>query len=50
MALSNTIKREFRPTHPGEMLKENFMPDFDLNATTIAKTLGGYHAKPLMRF
>ena len=40
MALSNTIKRESRPTHPGEMLKEDFMPDFDLNTTTIAKALG----------
>jgi addiction module HigA family antidote len=40
MAISNTIKREFHPTHPGEMLKEDFMPDFDLNVTTIAKALG----------
>ena len=40
MAITNTLKREIRPTHPGEMLKEDFMPDFDLNATALAKGLG----------
>jgi plasmid maintenance system antidote protein VapI len=32
MTVSNTTKRELSPTHPGEMLREDFMPDFDLNA------------------
>ena len=40
MAISNTAKRQFPPTHPGEMLREDFMPDFDLNATSMAKALG----------
>jgi len=40
MAISNTIKREIPPTHPGEMLREDFMPDFDLNATSMATALG----------
>jgi antitoxin HigA-1 len=40
MAIPNTTKRELPPTHPGEMLREDFMPDFDLNATSIAKALG----------
>lgn len=40
MAIPNTTKRELPPTHPGEMLKEDFMPDFDLNATLLAKALG----------
>jgi addiction module HigA family antidote len=40
MSISNTTKREFPPTHPGEMLREDFMPDFDLNATSMAKALG----------
>ena len=40
MAISNTNKREIPPTHPGEMLREDFMPDFDLNATSIATALG----------
>ena len=40
MAIPNTSKREIRPTHPGEMLREDFMPDFDLNVSTMAKALG----------
>ena len=40
MAISNTTKREIPPTHPGEMLREDFMPDFDLNATSMARALG----------
>ena len=40
MAIPNTVKRKIHPTHPGEMLKEDFMPDFDLNTTTLAKALG----------
>ncbi|MFC1820183.1 HigA family addiction module antitoxin [Thermodesulfobacteriota bacterium] len=40
MAIQNTKKREVPPTHPGEMLREDFMPDFDLNTTSMAKALG----------
>jgi addiction module HigA family antidote len=40
MAIPNTTKRELPPTHPGEMLREDFMPDFDLNTTSIATALG----------
>jgi len=40
MAIANTKKRKIPPTHPGEMLREDFMPDFDLNATLLAKALG----------
>lgn len=40
MAIPNTTKRELPPTHPGEMLKEDFMPDFDLNTTSMAEALG----------
>ena len=40
MAISNTKKREIPPTHPGEMLREDFMPDFDLNPTSMAAALG----------
>jgi addiction module HigA family antidote len=39
MAISNTTKREIPPTHPGEMLREDFMPDFNLNATSMAMAL-----------
>ena len=40
MAIPNTSKRDIRPTHPGEMLKEDFMPDFDLSTAALAKSLG----------
>ena len=40
MSIPNTAKRQIPPTHPGEMLKEDFMPDFGLNATSMAKALG----------
>jgi addiction module HigA family antidote len=40
MAIPNTTKREIRPTHPGEMLREDFMPDYDLNTTSMANALG----------
>lgn len=29
-----------KPTHPGEMLREEFMPDFGLTVASLAKRLG----------
>jgi addiction module HigA family antidote len=40
MSIENTTKREIPPTHPGEMIREDFMPAFDLNATSMASALG----------
>jgi addiction module HigA family antidote len=40
MAISNTTKREIPPTHPGEMLREDIMSDFNLTATSMATALG----------
>jgi len=40
MALSNTGKRYIAPTHPGEVLREDFMPDYNLSTGTLAKMLG----------
>jgi addiction module HigA family antidote len=40
MAIPNTIRRKIPPTHPGEMLREDFMPDYDLTATSLADALG----------
>jgi len=40
MAIANTTKREIAPTHPGEMLREDFMPDYGLNASSLASALG----------
>jgi addiction module HigA family antidote len=40
MSIVNTGKRQVRPTHPGEMLREDFLPDFGLTASTLADALG----------
>ena len=40
MSIPNTIKRKISPTHPGEMLREDFMPDFELTTASLAKSLG----------
>jgi addiction module HigA family antidote len=40
MAINNTIKLEIPPTHPGEMLRKDFLPDYELNATSLATALG----------
>lgn len=40
MGIKNTGKRKVRPTHPGEMLREDFMPDYDLNIAGMAQALG----------
>lgn len=40
MSIPNITKRNIAPTHPGEMLREDFMPDFGLNVSTLATTLG----------
>jgi len=39
MSIPNTIKRKIRPTHPGEMLREDFLPDYDLTVTRLAAAL-----------
>ena len=39
MSIENTgIKR--RPTHPGEMLREDFLPDYGLTVTALAQAIG----------
>ena len=40
MTIKNTGMRQIKPTHPGEMLREDFMPDYGLTATSLAKKLG----------
>jgi antitoxin HigA-1 len=40
MSLPNTSKMKRRPTHPGEILRENFMPDYGLTVTRFAAALG----------
>lgn len=40
MAIPNTTGMQRRPTHPGEMLREDFMPDYDLSVAQLADLLG----------
>jgi antitoxin HigA-1 len=39
MAIRNTgMKR--RPTHPGELLREDFLPDYGLSVSALAEAIG----------
>ena len=40
MTIANTEPRQIPPTHPGEMLREDFIPDYGLTAGTLAAALG----------
>lgn len=40
MAIANTRNREVRPIHPGEMLREDFLPDYGLTVSGLAQGLG----------
>ena len=39
MNLKNTKTRKIKPTHPGEMLREDFMPDYELTTKRLAEAL-----------
>jgi antitoxin HigA-1 len=40
MTVANTRSMKRRPTHPGEMLSEDFMPDYGLTVAGLAEALG----------
>jgi len=40
MKAPNTGRRKVRPTHPGEMLREDFLPDYGLTISGLAEALG----------
>ena len=40
MGIPNTRERKVRPTHPGEMLREDFLPDYGLTVSKFAEALG----------
>ncbi len=40
MSIVNKGQRKIRPTHPGEMLREDFLPDYGLTVSGFAKALG----------
>ena len=40
MSIPNTGRIKRRPTHPGEMLREDFLPDYQLSVSKLAESLG----------
>jgi len=40
MNIPNTGQRKIRPTHPGEMLREDFLPDYGLTISRLAEAMG----------
>jgi len=40
MSIENTRPLQRRPIHPGEVLREDFMPDYDLSVIGLAEALG----------
>lgn len=40
MSIPNTGQRNVRPTHPGEMLREDFLTDYQLTVAGLAGALG----------
>jgi len=40
MSIPNTTGLQRRPTHPGAMLREDFLPDYDLTTSALAKAVG----------
>lgn len=40
MSIANTRTLERRPIHPGEILREEFMPEYELSVTALAEAAG----------
>lgn len=40
MSIPNTNRMKRRPTHPGEMLREDFFPEFGLSVSGLAEAIG----------
>jgi addiction module HigA family antidote len=40
MSIANTGGMRRRPTHPGEMLREDFLSDYGLSVSALAEALG----------
>ena len=39
MSIQNSGRRQVRPVHPREMLREDFLPDYELSVTSLARAL-----------
>jgi addiction module HigA family antidote len=40
MSIANMGRMQRRPTHPGEMLREDFLPDYGLTVSGLAAAIG----------
>ena len=40
MSIPNGTRMKRRPTHPGDMLREDFLPDYGLTVSRLAEALG----------
>lgn len=40
MCIANIAGMKRRPTHPGDMLREDFLPGYDLTVSSLAEALG----------
>ena len=40
MSFINTGQMTRRPAHPGEMLREDFMPEYGLSVSALARAIG----------
>lgn len=40
MSILNTTGMKRKPTHPGEMLREDFLPDYGLTVSSLAQAVG----------
>ncbi len=40
MSITNKRERNIQPTHPGEMLREDFLPDYGLTIFSFARAIG----------
>ncbi|WP_045211843.1 HigA family addiction module antitoxin [Desulfonatronovibrio magnus] len=40
MSILNTTGMQRKPTHPGEMLREDYLPDYGLTVSGLAESLG----------
>lgn len=40
MSIPNTTSMKRKPTHPGEMLREDFLPEYNLTASSLAAAIG----------
>lgn len=40
MSIKNRASMKRRPTHPGEMLREDFLPDYKLTTAGLAEAVG----------